>query len=60
MRKILFAYYFVRFVMVAATAGFLYYEPADAVINANHANGVFMKTLDAQSCLSPWKNLASR
>lgn len=31
MRKIVFAYYFVRFVMAAATAGFLYYDDADAV-----------------------------
>ena len=31
MRKIVFAYYFVRFVMAAATAGFLYYDDAEAV-----------------------------
>ena len=36
MRKIVFAYYFVRFVMAAATAGFLYYDDAEAVPAAKH------------------------
>lgn len=55
MRKILYAYYLVRFVMVAATAGFLYYDDADAVMNPNHDHDVFRKTQVAPSCLSPWK-----
>lgn len=60
MRKILFAYYLVRLAMFAVTAGFLYYEPADAGVSAKHAAGAHMKTLDAQSCLAPRANLASR
>ncbi len=37
MRSLLVAYYFVRFILVAATVGLLYYEDADAAINTNHA-----------------------
>ena len=36
MRSLLVAYYFVRFILVAATVGLLYYEDADAANNTNH------------------------